>query len=166
MRVATCIILPVTRDLRSDLKMTKPFANLAQEAHLSIARTSAELDHIFEDAFKAYGITNTQFNVLRILRGAGGPGLCRAEIGERMIRRVPDVTRLLDRLEQSKLIVRERVGSDRRFVTTRITPKGLALLEGMDGAVAALHTRLLAHMPASQVKALIQLLGTVREATA
>src|SRR6478752_902919 len=131
----------MARDLRHDLKMTRPFHSLAQEAHLNVARAAAELEHTFESAFKAYGITNTQFNVLHILRGAGGDGLCRTEIGERMIRRVPDVTRLLDRLEQAALIIRERVGDDRRFVTTRITAKGKALLDRLDGEVQAMHER-------------------------
>lgn len=152
------------RDLRTDLKMTRPFASLAQEAHLSIARTAAELEHTFEDAFRRHGITNTQFNVLRILRGAGDTGLCRSEIGTRMIRKVPDVTRLLDRLEQAKLIVRDRSGDDRRYVSTRITPKGLALLDSLDDQVGALHERLLAHMAPAKVKQLIQLLNEARGA--
>jgi len=153
----------MARDLRHDLKMTRPFASLAQEAHLNIARAAAELEHTFEDAFKAHGVTNTQFNVLRILRGAGSEGLCRAEIGERMLRRVPDVTRLLDRLEQAKLITRERVGDDRRFVTPRITARGLALLDRLDGDVNALHEKLAQHMTSAQLKTLVQLLSELRE---
>ena len=143
--------------------MTKPFASLAQEAHLNIARAAAELEHTMEEALKPHGITNTQFNVLRILRGAGTGGLCRAEIATRMIRRVPDVTRLLDRLEHARLIVRERTGSDRRYVTTRITPAGLALLERLESQVNALHERLLEHMSAAHLKQLVHLIGEMRE---
>jgi DNA-binding MarR family transcriptional regulator len=143
--------------------MTRPFASLAQEAHLNIARAAAELEHTFEGAFKAYGITNTQFNVLHILRGAGRDGLCRTEIGERMIRRVPDVTRLLDRLEQTALITRERVGDDRRFVVARITAKGMALLERLDGEVYAMHEHLAKHMTTAQLKTLVQLMNELRE---
>jgi len=153
----------MTRDLKADLKMTKPFVSLAQEAHLNVARASAELEHAFEETLKAFGITATQFNVLRILRGAGSEGLCRAEIGERMIRRVPDVTRLLDRMEQAKWIVRERTGRDRRFVRTLITPAGLAMLDRVEPSVNAEHERLLSHMSSGRLKQLIQLIGEMRE---
>jgi DNA-binding MarR family transcriptional regulator len=151
------------RVLSDDLKMKKPFASLAQEAHLSIMRAAAELEHTSEEIFKPHGITTTQFNVLRILRGAGASGLCRHEVGSRMVRRVPDVTRLLDRMEESGLIIRERTGNDRRYVTARITGKGLAMLDKLEPEVNALHEGLLKHMSASRLRSFIELIGEVRE---
>src|SRR5947208_2507840 len=105
-------------NLRAEIKQTKPFASLEEEALLSIQRTAAVLDHWIDDALKPYGITPTQYNVLRILRGAGKLGLCRNEVRDRLVAQVPDVTRLLDRLEESSLIERERGTSDRRLVAT------------------------------------------------
>src|SRR5512135_1893170 len=116
------------KDLKAELKQRKPFRGIRHEAHLSIMRTAAELEHAMESAVKPHGITATQYNVLRILRGAGPEGLCRHEIGTRMLRRVPDVTRLIDRMEEMTLVARERAGRDRRFVTTRITDAGLKVL--------------------------------------
>jgi DNA-binding MarR family transcriptional regulator len=156
-------MVSMARDLQSDLKMSKPFASLAHEAHLNVARYAAELEHSFEELLKPHGITNTQFNVLRILRGAGAAGLCRNEIGERMVRRVPDVTRLLDRLEEARLITRERVGTDRRYVTTRITPAGVAVLDKLEGQVNAFHERLLKHVPPARLRTFVELIGELRE---
>jgi DNA-binding MarR family transcriptional regulator len=151
-------------DLRTELKQTKPFRNVRQEASLSIQRTAAVLEHSFETWLKPYGITATQYNVLRILRGAGPGGLCRNEIGERMVRRVPDVTRLLDRLEQQHLVARVRSGADRRFVTTTITRHGLELLEKLDEAVEVFHRRELGHMDEGRLRTLVELLARVRDA--
>src|SRR3954465_9448055 len=114
--------------LGAEIKQHKPFSSPEQEALLSIERTAAVLGHAFAEALKPFGITPTQYNALRILRGAGKDGLCRNEVRERLISQVPDVTRLLDRLEEMKLIDRERSSEDRRLVTTRITTKGQALL--------------------------------------
>ena len=127
------------RTLRDELKMSKPFRSVEEEAILSIARTAAVLEHAHAEELKPFNLTLTQYNVLRILRGAGETGLCRNEVGERLVTRVPDVTRLLDRMEASSLIVRERSGSDRRFVRTRITDKGLKLLEKIDRELPAIH---------------------------
>lgn len=156
-------IVFMPRALKDDIKMNRPFASLAQEAHLNIMRAAAELEHTSEEIFKPHGITTTQFNVLRILKGAGGDGLCRHEVGSRMVRKVPDVTRLLDRMEESGLIVRERTGTDRRYVTARITAKGVALLEKLNPKVEALHEGLLKHMSAARLRTFIELIGEVRE---
>ena len=104
--------------------MTKPFKSVEEEALLSIARTAALIEHAGAEAFKPFNLTITQYNVLRILRGAGTDGLCRNEVGERLVTKVPDVTRLLDRMEAAGLIVRTRGGQDRRYVATRITEAG------------------------------------------
>lgn len=155
----------VASDLRAELKQRKPFRSLRHEAHLSLLRTAAGLEHATESAVKPYGITATQYNVLRILRGAGPGGLCRNEIGSRMLRRVPDVTRLLDRMEQLKLVARERGGDDRRFVTTTITGRGLETLATLDPVVDGLTNSLLGHLGDARLRALIDLLGRVRDRT-
>ena len=152
----------VVRTLQAELKQRRPFKNLRQEAHLSVLRTAAVLEHAFEGALKPYGITSTQYNVLRILRGAGENGLCRHEVRDRMLRPVPDVTRLLDRLEEMDLITRERGGQDRRYVTTRITPAGLKLLAGLDSVVDAIHDELLGHLDETALRSVIDLLARVR----
>src|SRR3569623_650059 len=102
-------------DLRSESKQTKPFASAEEEALLNIERTAAVMSHALADELKKYEITPTQYNVLRILRGAGKDGLCRNEVRDRLISQVPDVTRLLDRLEDAGLIARERSTADRRL---------------------------------------------------
>ncbi|MGH7616624.1 MAG: MarR family winged helix-turn-helix transcriptional regulator [Gemmatimonadaceae bacterium] len=150
-------------DLRSDIKQRKPFDSPEQEAHLNIERTAAVLSHAFAEALKSHGITPTQYNVLRILRGAGTDGLCRNEVRDRMIAQVPDVTRLLDRLEDAGLIERERSTEDRRQVGTRITAKGLQLLSDLDDPVAEIHRRQLGHLSAAQLKTLADLLTIARQ---
>src|SRR5215207_6491893 len=148
--------------LRDEIKQTRPFSSLEQEALLSIERTAAVLGHSMAEALRGYGITPTQYNALRILRGAGEGGLCRNEVRDRLIARVPDVTRLLDRLEEMGLIARERDSNDRRLVTTRITREGLKLLARLDGPVAEAHQRQLGHMDERSLRALIGLLAEAR----
>ena len=150
------------RHLQAELKQNKPFKSLKEEAHLSIQRTAAMLEHAFETALKPHKITGTQYNVLRILRGSEPDGLCRNEIGARLVRQVPDVTRLLDRLEDAKLISRQRGGKDRRFVTTRITRAGLRLLDQMDQQIDDTHEEQLGHLGEAQLRKLIALLAAVR----
>ena len=152
--------------LRDEIKQTKPFASLEEEALLSLERTSAVLGHALAEAFKPFSITATQYNVLRILRGAGEGGLCRHEVRDRLVAQVPDVTRLLDRLEEAGLVVRERDAADRRLVTTRITAAGLDVLARLDGPVVELHQRQLGHMREDQLRALIELLALARRGAA
>jgi DNA-binding MarR family transcriptional regulator len=147
--------------LQAELRQKKPFESLEEEAMLSIKRTAAEIDYLGAELLKPWGITGTQYNALRILRGAGPDGLCRNEIRDRLIARVPDATRLLDRLEEMKLVTRVR-GEDRRFVQTRITPAGLELLEELHDQVAALNKRHLGHLGPQRLRLLIELLADVR----
>jgi DNA-binding MarR family transcriptional regulator len=153
----------VQTDLQTELKQTRPFRSLVEEAFVSLQRTAAVLEHALETTLKPSGITATQYNVLRILRGAGDAGLCRSEIGERMVRRVPDVTRLLDRLEETGLIARARGGDDRRYVTTRITPTGLAALESLDEVIAAFLQAHLGHVEPAQLRAMTETLSALRQ---
>ena len=149
-------------DLRTELKQTRPFRSAREEAWLSVQRTAAIHEHAFETWLKPSGITATQYNVLRILRGAGTDGLCRNEIRERMVRRVPDVTRLLDRLEEQRLIGRARTGSDRRYVTTRITRAGMKVLADLDDAVDEFHNQEFGHMADDKLRLLVDVLAEVR----
>ena len=148
--------------LQAELKQNKPFQSLQEEALLSITRTAAVLEHAVAQALRPHGITFTQYNVLRILRGAGQDGLCRQEVGERLVRRVPDVTRLLDRMEESGLIARRRGKDDRRYVATYITAKGLGLLADIDGAICDIHQRQVGHVDVRSLKLLIDVLAKVR----
>jgi DNA-binding MarR family transcriptional regulator len=156
----------MTSRLQDEVKQGKPFGSLEQEAHLNIARTAAVLEHDMSDVFRSSGITVTQYNVLRILRGATDDGLCRNEIRDRLITQVPDATRLLDRMEAMGLVTRSRDNVDRRLVTARITAKGLAMLERLDAPVAEAHRSLLGHMTRSELTTLIELLVRARERSA
>jgi DNA-binding MarR family transcriptional regulator len=149
--------------LADEIKQTRPFATLAQEAMLSVERTAAVLGHAFADALRAHGITRTQYNVLRILRGAGANGLCRQEVRERLVAEVPDVTRLIDRLEAAALVTREADANDRRYRNTHITDAGLALLARLDRPVAEIHRQQLGHLTEAELQTLIDLLATVRD---
>jgi DNA-binding MarR family transcriptional regulator len=149
--------------LQQDLKQKKPFRSLQQEAYLSVVRTSTALTDAMEDLLKTRGISATQYNVLRILRGAGAEGLCRNELRDRMLTRMPDMTRLLDRMEQADLVVRAREGEDRRMVMTRITAKGRRLLDDLDAPVMALHRKQMAGLTDAQLRSLSDLLTLVRD---
>ena len=163
--VTTPIFKAMNAKLKDEIKQTRPFASLEQEAYLSLGRTWALLEHTVVEALKPYGITPTQYNVLRILRGAGQEGLCRNEVMERMIARVPDATRLLDRMEASGLIVRERSSEDRRFVTARVSAKGLALLEELEDVIQELHQSQFAAVDQEGLRTLIRVLEGVRRGT-
>jgi DNA-binding MarR family transcriptional regulator len=151
--------------LRAEIKQQKPFDSLEQEVHLNLERTTAVLSHAFAEALKPFDITPTQYNVLRILRGARPDGLCRNDVRDRMVSQVPDVTRLMDRLEESELIERERSSSDRRQVASRVTEKGLAILNALDEPVVAIHKKQLGHMSEAQLRTLAELLELARTPT-
>ena len=129
---------------------------------ISLQKTADSLGLEAEQLLKPHGLTGTQYNVLRILRGAEPTGLACSGIGERMISHDPDMTRLLDRMEKRGLISRARQTDDRRVIKTRITPEGLALLKSLDQPVRELHKRQFHHLPAARLKALAELLEEVR----
>lgn len=153
----------MTPDLREDLRQRKPFLSLEQEAQLNVVRTASLLVAAFDQMLKPFGITATQYNVLRILRGAEPDGLCRNELRDRMLTRMPDVTRLLDRMEDAKLVARARDSEDRRLVSTRITSRGLRLLDELEDAVTDEHVRRFHHLGKTRLKTLIELLSAVRD---
>jgi DNA-binding MarR family transcriptional regulator len=114
-----------------------------------------------EQVIKTAGLTSAQYNVLRILRGAGRAGLACREIGERMISRDPDITRLLDRMEKRNLITRERQSDDRRVVKTYVTSQGLELLKTLDRPVSALHKKQFQNIAPAKLKVLAAMLEEI-----
>ncbi len=148
--------------IAAEIKQRKPFGSLEEEANIALMRTADVLASRAFALFKTHGISPTQYNVLRILRGAGAGGRRCSEIGERMITRDPDITRLLDRMEKSGLIARTRGKEDRRVVVARITPPGLDLLHELDRPVAELNKRLLGHMGERKLRSLLALLNQAR----
>lgn len=148
--------------LQEEIKQTKPFASLAHEAHLSVVRTAAVVQDEVEQFLKPYGITATQYNVLRILRGADPDGLCRNEVRDRMLTRMPDMTRLLDRMEEAGLVVRSRERDDRRMVLTRISDQGRKLLSDLDVAVDREHKSRFTKLNDDELRSLIEMLARVR----
>ena len=150
--------------LHEELKQSKPFSRVEEEALVSISRTAAVLERTFARMLKPHGLTPTQYNVLRILRGAGPAGLCRNEVGARLVTPVPDVTRLLDRMAAMKLIARQRADTDRRLVRTHLTPKGLALVDRLDGTIAALLEERVAPLGRQTLTVLVDALARLRSA--
>ncbi|HXW96432.1 MAG TPA: MarR family transcriptional regulator [Gemmatimonadales bacterium] len=149
--------------LQRDLKQNRPFPSVAQEAMLSLFKTVDDLRRGAIQVLEPEGITLQQYNVLRILRGAGAEGLPTLEIVTRMIEQAPGITRLLDRLERKKLVHRERCPTDRRQVTCRITEPGLGLLARLDAVVDRTNRHLLGGLTTAEQRQLIQLLDQVRE---
>ena len=147
--------------IRADLKR-KPGSSPEEVAHLEMMRTMEALSHRFAQVLKAEDLSSTQYNVLRILRGAP-EGLPCGEIGNRMVTRDSDITRLLDRLEKRSLVSRCRESKDRRTVWTRITPEGLELLARLDEPIRATHLELLGHLGAKRLKLLADLLRLARQ---
>lgn len=148
--------------LKAEIKQRKPFAGPEAEVYLNLLRTAEVLSQDAERMLKPYGLTGTQYNVLRILRGAGRDGLACGEVSGRMVTHDPDITRLLDRLEARGLVTRARQKRDRRVITTRITPAGLEILKKLDGPVAGWHRRALGHLGAARLRALVELLEAAR----
>jgi DNA-binding MarR family transcriptional regulator len=140
----------------------KPGSCPEEVAHLELMRTMEALSHQFVHVFKAEDLSSTQYNVLRILRGAP-EGLPCGEIGNRMVTRDSDITRLLDRLEKRSLVSRCRETKDRRTVWVRITPEGLDLLARLDEPVRAAHRELLGHLGAKRLNLLTDLLRLARQ---
>ncbi len=151
------------RRLGDEILRRKPFASPEVEAFLSLQRSADYLMRGLEEVLKEHGLTQSQYNVLRILRGAGPEGLVCRELGNRMVTRDPDITRLLDRLDAQDLVSRSRDRRDRRTVVTRITPKGLEILETLDAPVVDLHRRQLSHVGPRRLKQLVRLLEAVGE---
>ncbi|OLV17851.1 MarR family winged helix-turn-helix transcriptional regulator [Deinococcus marmoris] len=145
-----------------DLQQQHPLRSLEEEAVLGLYRTSQLLLDLNEAFCRERGFTLAQYNVLRILRGAGDAGLGRNEIRERLIHRMPDVTRLLDKMEEAGLVRRERSATDRRYVPTVLTERGQALVNELDGPVVKLQRSHLGHLSPGQLHTLIETLAVIR----
>jgi len=150
--------------LRLEIVQERPFASLEEEALLNLMRTSDCIQRAFQRKTKAWGITSTQYNVLRILRGAQPRGLTCSAIGSRMITAEPDITRLLTRLKTLKLVSQLRDTEDRRVVWTQITAAGLELLTQMDPVILAAPGELVGHLRPDELTELIRLLELARKA--
>lgn len=148
--------------LGEEIKKRGPFDAPEQEVALNLARTCDRQTSAFARLFKSHGISGAQYNVLRILRGAGEPLPCQ-EIAGRMITQLPDITRLVDRLEEAGLVERSRTPEDRRLVLTKITEAGLRLLAGLDEPVVQLHRAQLGHLTPDELTELNRLLVKARE---
>ena len=143
------------------LRQTKPFSSPESAAYLALVRVASRFEQQTSDLLKPHGITPTQYNVLRILRGAGDDGLACGGVLERLVTRDPDITRLLDRLERLGYATRNRDGQDRRVVLSQITESGRELLARLDEPVTALHRAQLADLGPDGVEQLSILLGQI-----
>jgi DNA-binding MarR family transcriptional regulator len=148
--------------LQQELKKKRPFESSEQEAVLNLWRTSDQFQNRFGRLFREYGLTPSQYNVLRILRGEGKPLPC-LEIAGRMIQVVPAITGLLDRLEKQGLVRRQRSSEDRRVIHVEITEQAVTILSELDRPVLNLHANLLGHLSRSEIRELNRLLEKSRE---
>jgi DNA-binding MarR family transcriptional regulator len=148
--------------LKSEIEQERPFSSAEEEAFLNLLRTSDCLERALQRRTRAWGVTATQYNVLRILRGAQPDGLPCAAIGKRMIAAEPDITRLLSRLKGLKVIRQRRDRQDRRVVWTQITESGLSLLASMEPAIEQTPRDLLGHMSQAELTELSRLLEQAR----
>jgi DNA-binding MarR family transcriptional regulator len=154
--------------LQKEIRQTRPFRSAETEVFLNVQRTAEHLTGGIAELLKPYNLSPTQYNVLCILRGAcrdsnGGGGFACREIGDRMVTRDPDVTRLLDRLEARGLISRHRLKEDRRVIKTCISDEGLKLVNSLDAPVTDLHRRQLGHLGQEKLRTLGDLLEAARE---
>jgi DNA-binding MarR family transcriptional regulator len=147
--------------LQHELKKKRPFDSPPQEAALSIVRTSDRLQIRFARLLRDHGLTPSQYNILRILRGEGKP-LPILEIASRTITVVPGITGLIDRLEQAGFVNRLRCDKDRRMIYVALTDQALATLANLDQPLDELHGKVLGHLSQSELRQLIQLLEKAR----
>jgi len=149
--------------LKLEIVQEAPFSSLEEEALLNLLRTSDCINRTFHLKTRHWGVTSTQYNVLRILRGAQPHGLTCSAIGSRMITAEPDITRLLSRLKALKLIRQHRDALDRRVIWTRISEAGLDLLKKMAPVIQRLPRELLGHLDSAELAELIRLLESARK---
>ena len=150
--------------LQDEIKQAKPFESAQEELWLNLSRTTAMASHVVEQGLRQHGLSATQYNVLRILRGAGVQGLCQYEIGDRLVAQVPDVPRIVDRMEKAGWVLRQRGASDRRIVMASLTPAGLNLVNSLDEPVVQMIGGIFAGLEEAQVAILNELLVAARSA--
>ena len=151
-----------TSRLQQELKKKRPFESPEQEAALSVLRTNDQLMICFARLFRKHGLTPSQYNILRILRGEARP-LPILEIASRTITVVPGITGLIDRLEQAGFVNRLRCEKDRRVIHVALTNRGIETLAALDEPLLALHRKLLGHLTQAEMKELIRLLEKIRQ---
>jgi DNA-binding MarR family transcriptional regulator len=149
--------------LQHELKKKGPFESPEQEVALSLLRASDQLQIRFARLFREHGLTPSQYNILRILRGAGRDGVTCSQAAERMVTADPDITRLLDRLEARGLIRRERGQADRRVVVSHITAEGSDLLNSIDEPLVESIRKLAGHIEPKKLQQLIETLEALRQ---
>ena len=149
--------------IREEIRQTKPFPDPGSEAMVSLQRTAGCLQWRLTELLKPYGISPTQYNALRILRGAGESGHACSDIAERMLNRDPDITRLLDRMVKRGLVRRGRDKNDRRVITAKITNAGLALLKELDRPLEDFNHRLTGRLGPRKLKEFLRTLDLIRE---
>src|ERR1700678_119516 len=147
--------------LQRELKKKRPFESAEEEALLNLWRTHDRFQIRFARFFREFGLTSSQYNVLRILRGEGKPLPC-LEIADRLITPVPAITGLIDRLEAVELITRDRSTDDRRVVFVAISPKGLEKINAMETPLVALHKEMIGHLARGELAELSRLLEKAR----
>lgn len=152
--------------LKTEIAQAAPFSSVEEEAILNLMRTSDCMQRALHQRIRGWGLTSTQYNVLRILRGAQPDGLTCATIGSRMIAMEPDITRLLSRLKRLKLIRQNRDRHDHRVVWTRISDAGLDLLRTIDPLIQRLPAELLGHIDKRELGEMIRLLELARRSCA
>lgn len=149
--------------IQAELQQSRAIGSLEEEAYLNIQRTANALSQRIAELLRGHDLTPAQYNVLRILRGAGERPLNASDIAGRMITRDPDVTRLVDRLEKRGLVERWRCTEDRRVVWTRISPAGRELIDPLDDGIDELHRSMLGHMAPEKLQTLVELLEEARD---
>ncbi|HEY0018743.1 MAG TPA: MarR family transcriptional regulator [Longimicrobium sp.] len=149
--------------IQAEIRQNKPVGSVEEEVYLNLQRTANALSQPLAELLRGHDLTPAQYNVLRILRGAGDDGLTASDIGGRMISRDPDITRLVDRLEKRGLVERRRCSQDRRVVWTRISEGGRALIDPLDTSMDEMHRAMLAHMPLERMRMLVELLEEARD---
>ena len=147
--------------LQHEIKKKRPFDSPEQEAILNLLRTADQYGNRLGRLFRDYGLTSSQYNVLRILRGEGKP-MPSLEIADRLIQVVPAITGLIDRLEAQGLVARRRCTEDRRVVYVEITRPALEILRRLDGPLEELHRTLIGHLTRGELRQLSTLLEKAR----
>jgi DNA-binding MarR family transcriptional regulator len=148
--------------LQDEIRQKAPFHSAGAEVAVGVLRTAALLERHYNKIVTKRGITIQQYNVLRILRGAGARGMPTLVIRDRMIHEAPGITRLIDRLEQSGYVQRERQTADRRQVVCYLTPEGDKMLSALDAEMAAADDGAVCMLSADEQKELTRLLDAVR----
>lgn len=152
---------PPATSIGAAIRQGRPFSGIEHQVYVALQRAAADLTQGTAALLRPFGLSGAQYNILRILRGAGDDGLACGEVADRLLTRDPDMTRLLDRMQRQGLVTRERASHDRRVVVARITPEGRHVLAQLDSPMAALHRRQLGHIDAARLRELATLLDAV-----